>query len=125
MDKVEEGFQLSDDDWMGIGPFIIHELLFEAGRVNLPIAIDNLIYGYVLSGKPNGEKELKQTFMRVLGYKKDDAEKMAKMTVEEFKRLRNEPIEKIWMEVEKDVNRLNCEKKRMFNFLKSKYAPFR
>lgn len=123
--KWKKEFQLSDDDWMRIGPFIVHELLFEAGRVNLQFIIGNLLYRYILSGKPNGEEELKQFVMKIYRYEEGAAKKEAKRIVEEFKELRNQPIEKIWSGVEKEVDLFHAGSQPLFNYLKNKYVSVR
>jgi|GEM_PF-2037386 len=120
--KWKEEFNLSDEDWKMIGPYIAYDMLSEAGRIDLPIMISNSLYNYVLSKKPNAVEELKKCFIQVFQCNEDYAEKMARETLEFFNELRRKTVEEVWREVEREVSHLDEVSQQIFKYIKTKYG---
>jgi predicted transcriptional regulator len=113
--KWKEEFNLSDDDWKIVGPWVCIKMLFDAGRVDLPIEISNYLYEYTLYKKANAFEELKKLYMKY--FRKEKAEKQAKKTIQGFKKLEETPVKDLWQEVEW----LDETSRRIYQYLKNKY----
>jgi predicted transcriptional regulator len=119
--KWKEEFNLSDEDWKIVGPWVCFKMLFYAGRVDLPIEIRNYLYEYTLYRKPNAFEELKELYTRHFGER--GAEAQAEKTIQHFKRLEETPVKELWQEVEENLLPvLNETNRRIFQYLKSKYG---
>jgi len=119
--KWKEEFNLSDEDWKIVGPWVCFKMLFDAGRVDLPIEIRDYLYEYTLYRKPNAFEELKELYTRHFG--KRGAEAQAEKTIQHFKRLEETPVKELWQEVEEDLLPvLNETNRRIFQYLKNKYG---
>ena len=119
--KWKEEFNLSDEDWKIVGPWVCFKMLFDAGRVDLPIEIRNYLYEYTLYRKPNAFEELKELYTRHFGER--GAEAQAEKTIQHFKRLEETPIKELWQEVEENLLPvLNETNRRIFQYLKNKYG---
>jgi hypothetical protein len=90
-------------------------MLFDAGRVDLPIEISNYLYEYTLYKKANAFEELKKLYMKY--FRKEKAEKQAKKTIQGFKKLEETPVKDLWQEVEW----LDETSRRIYQYLKNKY----
>jgi len=119
--KWKEEFNLSDEDWKIVGPWVCFKMLFDAGRVDLPIEIQDYLYEYTLYRKPNAFEELKELYTRHFGER--GAEAQAEKTIQHFKRLEETPVKELWQEVEEDLLPvLNETNRRIFQYLKNKYG---
>jgi cell fate (sporulation/competence/biofilm development) regulator YmcA (YheA/YmcA/DUF963 family) len=119
--KWKEEFNLSDEDWKIVGPWVCFKMLFYAGRVDLPIEIQDYLYEYTLYKKPNAFEELKELYTR--HFRKREAEAQAEKTIQHFKRLEETPVKELWQEVEEDLLPvLNETNRRIFQYLKNKYG---
>jgi DNA-binding Lrp family transcriptional regulator len=119
--KWKEEFNLSDEDWKIVGPWVCFKMLFDAGRVDLPIEIRNYLYEYTLYRKPNAFEELKELYTR--RFRKREAEAQAEKTIQHFKRLEETPVKELWQEVEENLLPvLNETNRRIFQYLKNKYG---
>jgi cell fate (sporulation/competence/biofilm development) regulator YmcA (YheA/YmcA/DUF963 family) len=119
--KWKEEFNLSDEDWKIVGPWVCFKMLFYAGRVDLPIEIRDYLYEYTLYRKPNAFEELKELYTRHFG--KRGAEAQAEKTIQHFKRLEETPVKELWQEVEENLLPvLNETNRRIFQYLKNKYG---
>jgi DNA-binding Lrp family transcriptional regulator len=119
--KWKEEFNLSDEDWKIVGPWVCFKMLFDAGRVDLPIEIRNYLYEYTLYRKPNAFEELKELYTR--RFRKREAEARAEKTIQHFKRLEETPVKELWQEVEENLLPvLNETNRRIFQYLKNKYG---
>jgi len=119
--KWKEEFNLSDEDWKIVGPWVCFKMLFYAGRVDLPIEIRNYLYEYTLYRKPNAFEELKELYTRHFGER--GAEAQAEKTIQHFKRLEETPVKELWQEVEENLLPvLNETNRRIFQYLKNKYG---
>jgi DNA-binding PadR family transcriptional regulator len=120
--KWKEEFNLSDEDWKIVGPFVFLDMVSESGRIDLPIIIGNHLDKYVLSKKPDGFEKLKEIYKCNYREEPERAEEMAKKTIEYFNKLRKTPIDEIWNEVENKFRYFDEGSRRTFEYLKSKYA---
>jgi hypothetical protein len=93
----KEKFNLSDEDWKMIGPLVCSLMLKEAGRVDLPHLIVDYLARYASDKKPEER-------------------------IEVFPKLREMPVNEIWSKVEKGIDHLDEVSKRVFGYLKNKYA---
>ena len=119
--KWKEEFNLSDEDWKIVGPWVCFKMLFDAGRVDLPIEIQDYLYEYTLYKKPNAFEELKELYTRHFGER--GAEAQAEKTIQHFKRLEETPVKELWQEVEENLLPvLNETNRRIFQYLKNKYG---
>ena len=118
--KWKEKFNLTDEDWKIVGPYVCLKMLFDAGVVHTPLEISGYLYRYTLWKKPNAFEELKRTYMKHFGKEEAEAEEQAKKTIKYFNELREKPINERWNEVE--IHYLDEGSKRIFKYLKNKYA---
>jgi predicted transcriptional regulator len=119
--KWKEDFNLSDEDWKIVGPWVCVKMLFDAGRVDLPIEISNYLYEYTLYKKPNAFEELKELYTKHFG--KRGAEAQVEETIQSFKRLEQTPVKELWQKIEEDfLPELNETNRRIFQYLKNKYC---
>jgi predicted transcriptional regulator len=120
--SYKEKYNLMDEDWKIVGPWVAWTMLFEAGRVDLPIEIEDYIRVYLQTKSPNGFEELKRTYMRFNDLTEKQAEESAKRTIEDFRELAKKPVEEIWLEYEDEIKYMNEGTQRIFQYLKNKYA---